>query len=51
MLVFMQNDEDEMFIGYCLIRNSRSNDSNDSNDVILQNSSMNYCRINVQLSC
>ena len=48
MLVFVQNDEDEMFIGCCLMCNSRSNDSN---DVSLQNSRVNYCRVKVQLSC
>ena len=37
MLIFVKNDEDETFIDYCLICNSRINDDN---DVVLQNSNM-----------
>ena len=37
MLFFMQNDEDEMIIDYCLVCNRGINEDN---DVVLQNSNM-----------
>ena len=36
-LVFVKNDEDETFIDYCLVCNSKINNGN---DVVLQNSNM-----------
>ena len=34
MLIFVKNDEDEMIIDYCLVRNNKINEDN---NVVLQN--------------